>query len=277
MSEIKQLPDSDYFTLDAIDQSALKRYFTSPLAYVDYLDNGLGVRQETLDFGSIAHSLVLGTDGEYAAKPNLRTKEGKAEFEALSTRGVWLVSQADLDAAHAMADRSAAYFKAIPGMPEIAILADDPQTGLALKGKVDWLPDGPDEDGVLRIRDYKTTGSDPQDFAYTAFKLGYHIQAAYYMRLYRLTGYKGRIGFEFVVQEKKHPYDYAVWRFDDDAEEIELADESISRALDEIAGFKRQDPERWKESMRAYGLDKTPRQINYTSWQLDKESEEAGL
>jgi hypothetical protein len=277
MSEIKQLPDSEYFTLDAIDQSALKRFMVSPLAYVDYLEHGLDVSRDALDFGSITHGLVLGSGGEYVEKPDRRTKAGRAEYEELEASGAIMASQADLDTAQLMAERSAPYFMSMPGRAEVALLATDMLSGLKLKGKADWLPDAPDDDGVLRIRDYKTTGKDPMDFPRTAATLGYHIQAAFYMLLYRLCGFDGPLGFEFVVQEKKRPYDYMVWRFAEDCEEIGLAGERIMRALDEISGFQRADPEHWKQNMSAYGLDKTPRVIEYTGWQLDKESEEAGL
>mgnify|MGYP001223809728 CR=1 FL=1 len=277
MTSIEQMPDSEYFTLDAIDQSALKRFMVSPLAYVDYLDHGLDVSKASLDFGSAAHGLVLGSGVKIAVKPNMRTKEGKERFKELAGSGTWLLSESDVLMANEMAARSSSYFKAIPGRPEVAILADDPDTGLSLKGKVDWLPDGPDDDGVLRIRDYKTTRDDPRDFERTAARMGYHIQAAFYMRLYRLTGYTGPLGFEFVVQEKTRPYDFAVWRFSEDCDEIAVADARIGRALDELHGFMADSPDDWKQRMAGYGLDKTPRDIEFTGWQMDKEDEEAGL
>lgn len=277
MSDVKSMPDAEYFALDAVDQSALKRFMVSPRAYVDYLEHGLDVSRDALNFGSVAHGMVLGTGGEYAVRPNLRTKAGKAEFEELSARGVLLLSESDLSTARSMAAVSSSYFTAIPGRGEVAMLADDPVSSLALKGKADWLPDGPDDDGVTRIRDYKTTRDDPQDFPRTAARLGYHIQAAFYMMLYRLTGFDGPLGFEFVVQEKKRPHDYMIWRFEEDSEEIGLASEHIAQSLDELAGFQRDDPQHWKRNMAGFGLDKTPRLVQYTGWQLDKESEAMGL
>lgn len=271
---IISLTDEQYFALDAVDQSALKKFMVSPLAYVDYLDNGLDVSSSALNFGTLAHNLVLGTGGDVAVKPNLRTKAGKEEMATLQEKGVLLVSQDDLDTARAMSKITAPYFQAIPGRGEVAVIADDPVSGLKLKGKYDWLPDAPDDDGVLRIRDYKTTSEDPRDFPRTAARLAYHIQAAYYMMLYRLTGYEGELEFEFVVQEKKHPYDYMVWRFAENSTEIQMASEHIAQSLDELAGFLRDSPTEWKQKMRGYGLDKTPRQVEFSGWQIDKEYEE---
>lgn len=272
--EVKQISDGEYFADPALDQSALKRFMVSPLSYVDYLDHGLDVSGDALEFGKAAHALVLGTGAEIVERPNLRTKAGRAEMEELKARDAAVLSAADLSKAEAMAAVTSPYFDAIPGRPEVAVFADDPASGLELKGKYDWLPDAPDEDGVLRIRDYKTTASDPRDFPRDAARLGYHIQAAFYMMLYRLGGYMDPIGFEFVVQEKKRPYDYMVWRMAEDSQEIGMAGEHIAQALDELAGFKRDSPGDWRQRMACYGLDKTPRDVRFTGWRIDREYEE---
>lgn len=272
--EIKQMPDREYFADSALDQSALKRFMVSPMAYVDYLDHGLDVSGDALDFGKAAHALVLGTGSEIAEKPNLRTKAGKARMEELRASDAAVVSASDRDRLQAMAGVTAPYFRALPGRPEVAVFADDPKSGLRLKGKYDWLPDGSDEDGVLRIRDYKTTSADPRDFPREAFRLGYHIQAAFYMMLYRLTGFQDPLGFEYVVQEKKRPYDYMVWRMGEDSQEAVMASEHIAQALDELAGFMHDSPDGWRRRMKQYGLDKTPRTVEYAGWQIDREYEE---
>lgn len=273
-ADVRQLSDREYFADPSLDQSALKRFMVSPLSYVDYLDHGLDVSGDALEFGKAAHALVLGTGAEIVERPNLRTKAGRAEMEELNAKDAAVLSAADLGKAREMAAVTVPYFQAIPGRPEVAVFVEDPSSGLGLKGKFDWLPDAPDEDGVLRVRDYKTTGSDPRDFARDAARLGYHIQAAFYMMLYRLTGYAGPLGFEFVVQEKKRPYDYMVWRMAEDSQEIAVASEHIAQALDELAGFKRDSPDDWKQRMACYGLDKTPRSVEFTGWQIDREYEE---
>ena len=81
--EIKEMADRKYFADPALDQSALKRFMVSPLSYVDYLDHGLDVSGDALDFGKAAHALVLGTGSAVVDRPNLRTKEGKARMEEL--------------------------------------------------------------------------------------------------------------------------------------------------------------------------------------------------
>lgn len=276
---VKQMTDDDYFALDAIDQTSLKKMLVSPLAYSDYLTGEHGY-SSALEFGKAAHSMVLGSGPQVVAKPNLRTKEGKALRDRLVEQYgaddiVWL-SADDVEKVQAMRDMVGDFFTKLDGQPEVAMIAADPDTGLLIKGKADWLPSTPDPDGVLRIRDYKTTVKSPDEFERSCWQYGYHIQAAFYMRLYRLTmpEYKGPLGFEFVVQEKNPPFDWRVWRFDEHSPIItELAEPKICKALKQIKSFRDLYPDPL-EAMRGYGLSKVPQEIAFPDWRLVQEEEE---
>lgn len=251
----------------------------SPLAYSDYLTGEHGY-SSVLEFGKAAHSMVLGSGPQVVAKPNLRTKEGKALRDRLVEQYgaddiVWL-SADDVEKVQAMRDMVGDFFTKLDGQPEVAMIAADPDTGLLIKGKADWLPSTPDPDGVLRIRDYKTTVKSPDEFERSCWQYGYHIQAAFYMRLYRLTmpEYKGPLGFEFVVQEKNPPFDWRVWRFDEHSPIItELAEPKICKALKQIKSFRDLYPDPL-EAMRGYGLSKVPQEIAFPDWRLVQEEEE---
>lgn len=276
---VEQMTDDDYFALDAVDQTSLKKMLVSPLAYSDYLTGEHGY-SSALEFGKAAHSMVLGSGPQVVAKPNLRTKEGKALRDRLVEQYgaddiVWL-SADDVEKVEAMRDMVGDFFTKLDGQPEVAMIAADPDTGLLIKGKADWLPSTPDPDGVLRIRDYKTTVKSPDEFERSCWQYGYHIQAAFYMRLYRLTmpEYKGPLGFEFVVQEKNPPFDWRVWRFDEHSPIItELAEPKICKALKQIKSFRDLYPDPL-EAMRGYGLSKVPQEIAFPDWRLVQEEEE---
>lgn len=276
---VEQMADDDYFALDAVDQTSLKKMLVSPLAYSDYLTGEHGY-SSALEFGKAAHSMVLGSGPQVVAKPNLRTKEGKALRDRLVEQYgaddiVWLSSD-DVEKVQAMRDMVGDFFTKLDGQPEVAMIAADPDTGLLIKGKADWLPSTPDPDGVLRIRDYKTTVKSPDEFERSCWQYGYHIQAAFYMRLYRLTmpEYKGPLGFEFVVQEKNPPFDWRVWRFDEHSPIItELAEPKICKALKQIKSFRDLYPDPL-EAMRGYGLSKVPQEIAFPDWRLVQEEEE---
>ena len=276
---VEQMTDDDYFALDAVDQTSLKKMLVSPLAYSDYLTGEHGY-SSALEFGKAAHSMVLGSGPQVVAKPNLRTKEGRALRDRLVEQYgaddiVWL-SADDVEKVQAMRDMVGDFFTKLDGQPEVAMIAADPDTGLLIKGKADWLPSTPDPDGVLRIRDYKTTVKSPDEFERSCWQYGYHIQAAFYMRLYRLTmpEYKGPLGFEFVVQEKNPPFDWRVWRFDEHSPIItELAEPKICKALKQIKSFRDLYPDPL-EAMRGYGLSKVPQEIAFPDWRLVQEEEE---
>lgn len=270
MGELLSMSDREYFDSHAIDQTSLKKYLVSPKCFAAYL-TGSREPNAVLEFGKAAHSLVLGSGPIVLVKPNRRTKEGREEYERLLSenegRDICWVSADDKTILRRMREECD-YFSTLPGRPELALFADDPDTGVELKGKADWLPDMPDEDGVYRIRDYKTTGHSPLDFEKSAWQFGYHIQAAFYMRLYRLvTDWHGPLGFEFIVQEKTEPYDWMAWRFDEQSPEIGLAYQQIDHALQGIAWFLN-NKENPVDAMRSYGLDKTPCPIAFPDWKL---------
>lgn len=273
---VKQMPDSEYFALDAVDQTALKKFLVSPLAYADYLMREHEPESQ-FEFGKAAHSMILGSGPEALVKPDRRTKDGKARYAELLKLHegediVW-VSSDEYEALGLMRDRIGDYFEDLTGLPEVAMIADD--DGLRLKGKADWLPDSPDADGVLRIRDYKTSAKPPTEFPRSCWTYGYHIQAAFYMRLYRMTtDYTGPLGFEFVVQEKTPPYDWKVWKFSEDSPIIsQLAIPKIDHALKGIRWFNEhaEDP---LTAMLDYGLSKVPEEIVFPDWRLLEEETE---
>ncbi|WP_236839772.1 hypothetical protein [Bifidobacterium longum] len=137
---VEQMTDDDYFALDAVDQTALKKYLVSPLAYSQYL-TGEHSSSPQFEFGKAAHSLILGSGPEVLVKPNLRTKEGKARYaETLKLHEgediVWL-SPDDVEKVEAMRDMVGDFFTKLDGQPEVAMIAADPDTGLLIKGKAD--------------------------------------------------------------------------------------------------------------------------------------------
>ena len=263
---IKTMSDEEYFADPAIDQTGLKKWMISPAQYVASLDHPND--SPVLRLGRLIHANVLGTNpDQYALKPNLRTKEGKGMAAKLKENGVTLVSGDDLALAKEMSQVTWPLFDHERGAAEQAIFED--YKGLKLKGKYDWLPSEPDADGVLRIVDYKTT-SDATEFPYHAWKYGYHIQAAYYMMLYRLEGYQGFLGFRFVVQEKTAPYDYMVYDTDEQQPEMRLASKRIGKALSDMAAMGVGAPG-WEDKAVKAGYGHDPQTLRFSDWQLADE------
>ena len=180
------------------------------------------------DFGRIAHGLVLGVggecvvldpavhglkkDGTVADSPRATATWKDAEAEARAA-GLTPVHVDDYRTAKQMADavrkhpEAAAILAA--GKPEQSLYATDPETGVQLRGRVDWIrPDG-------EIDDYKTSSTaNPDELERKFYTYGYFMQAAWYMDLAITLGITETPRFRFIVQEKTPPFLVSVIEYD---------------------------------------------------------------
>lgn len=262
------MTDEDYFALDAWDQSQLKQWMISPAQW----EASKSVEQTpAMRFGTAAHALVLGSGAPVKAMGHTpRSKAGKEEAEQALKDHVTLLPEADFDAVSKMAEITHPVFQRIGGHAEQAMIVKDPDTGLTLKGKADWLPLLPDNSGMYFIYDYKTTSAPLDDFPRTALNGGYDIQAAFYMKLWRLTHGGGdgqKLGFRFIVQEKKPPFDFEQWEMFDDDDEIVQAGKLIDATLTDIVNYREQFGDKTPTPETA-GRDHEPQQIVFSDWMM---------
>ena len=183
------------------------------------------------DFGHVAHHLVLGkgaefvvldpavhglkADGSVAEKPSATAKWKAAAAEARK-QGLTPIALPEYEKAQAMAAKVRAHPKAGPifsaGTAEMALYHTDPETGVQLRGRFDWLEPGGD------IDDYKTsTTANPAELVRKFWTLSYFMQAAWYMDLAVALGISENPRFRFVVQEKDQPHVVTVVQYDDQA------------------------------------------------------------
>ena len=181
------------------------------------------------DFGHVAHELVLGEgsgftvldpavhglgkDGAPAANPRATTAWKQAEAEAREQR-LTPIHIDDYRAAQAMRDRVMQHrigrhiFES-EGQPEISGYHHDPETGVRLRFRPDWLCQ---VQGQLFCVDYKTSKTaDPEAFGRSVGDFGYHMQAPWYLDGLAALGIPDA-EFLFVVQSKTAPYPVAVHR-----------------------------------------------------------------
>jgi PDDEXK-like domain of unknown function (DUF3799) len=189
--------------------------------------------KKAFDFGHLAHGLVLGKGVPlvvlYPEVHGLK-KDGQVADSPTAT-ATWKAAVADARAAGKLpvhADdycRAAAMQAVVSGHPvagplfangtsEQSIYADDPTTGVCLRGRVDTISA---LDGRPVIGDYKTTASAARDrFERYSAKYMYHLQAAWYLDLAALLGIKGA-RFLLIAQEDVPPYLVSVLEPDDEA------------------------------------------------------------
>lgn len=166
--------------------------------------------------GIAAHTLIL--EGEaafadrYAVKPEgmtFSTAEGKAWKAAHASKEI--IRQADFEIVsgmcRAIGEHPAARNAFTGGRPEVTAIRKDPETGIWLKVRPDYLRSG------LAIN-YKTTANASERlWTLDAMKFGYHVNAALAVDV--LKALDRPANYLFVTQEKSVPFLCAVRVFDD--------------------------------------------------------------
>lgn len=223
------LEESIYHRQPGLSSTGAKKILQSPAHYKHYVSQPEAPK-DAFDVGTAVHAKVLGVGAQIAVYPDgngperfeydgkeldnvldktggLRTAASKA-FEADARgRGLIPVKRVTARVVDIMAESVLSHPVASKlleqGDPEVSMFATDPDTGVALRGRLDWL--GP------RIVDLKTTAGDASEseFAIHAFRFGYEIQQAMYEHTYNLiTG--DTLPYLFVVVEAHAPYLTAV-------------------------------------------------------------------
>lgn len=223
------LDEAAYFRQPGLSSTGAKKILQSPAHYRHYVEHPEEPKAG-FDLGSAVHSKVLGVGAQIAVYPDgngperfehdgqeldnvlasngaISTKAAKAFETDARDRGLIPVKRVTARVVDIMAESvlSNPTVKALlsSGDPEVSMFATDPDTGVALRGRLDWL--GP------RIVDLKTTAGDASEseFAIHAFRFGYDIQQAHYEHTYNLITGETR-PYLFAVVEAHPPYLTAV-------------------------------------------------------------------
>lgn len=200
-----QVPDYD--AIDAINYSSLKMLARSPKHYLHYTKCGGRETRDTFK-GSTAHVAILEPERfvtDYAVFPG-KAKRGKEwrDFKAAHAAAK-IIKASELAEAISLRDAvrndalASAYLS--NGRHEVTLVWIDPETGVKLKGRVDWLRN--DNVNV----DVKTAAdATPIMFGRSAARFLYHVQASMYQDgLEVITGEEARS--VAIAVEKHAPYD----------------------------------------------------------------------
>lgn len=186
------------------------------------------VRKDVFDLGTVVHALILGV-GEYRVleHDSWRTKAAQAERDEVRAAGASPILRKDFDAAQDMADAVMSNKLAAgilsEGRPEVSAWAEDPETGVVMRGRIDWLRDN-------AIVDVKTSAKpvDPMTWERTAWDLRYGLQAWWYSRVLELNDEPER-PFLWVALSKEAPHE--VYVHSASAELLERGREDAEQAL----------------------------------------------
>lgn len=197
------------------------------------LMHGERARKAAWDFGTAAHSKILGRGQEVAVIDGNRNakvvKEAIAEAEAA---GLIVLKSEDAVAVDRMADAILAHplaaelLTAGHGKPEVSMFGTDEATGRWARGRLDFLH------SRELIVDFKTcAAADRSGFERSAWSFGYHIQAAHYLRLAKqLDLVDDDCAYVLIAAEKSAPHLVAVYQLDGDL--IEYGDQLVGLAFE---------------------------------------------
>jgi len=235
------MDNQQYHAHDGISKSKLDAIAQSPLHYWSrWLDPNRVPTQPTpaMEFGTAVHTAVLEPDrfhAEYAQAPDVSrtTKAGKDVWAEAAEGGKILLKVEDWNATqlilrsvmeHPMARR----ILTASGKAESSLFAQDPETGLQIKCRPDYLTDSG------WIIDLKTTqDASVRGFQRSVGNFRYHVQAAHYLKVVQLaTGVRPR-GFMFIAVEKSAPY--AVQVFDASTSLIQAGAVEAARNMRSLA------------------------------------------
>lgn len=222
---VHELSDEEYFggelARTSLSQSGAKELLDCPAKFRWNQQHPSPPKRE-FDIGHAAHQLVLGAGPELVLFPGTgvnpeawQKKDDIADVAALRAEGKVPLRPKDWDLVHAMAKELHAHPIApklfTRGEPEKTLVWRDEATGVLCRAKADWLrPDG--------VVDYKTAhvagvGALPK----VVYDRGYHIQAAFYLRGFRVLHPSVEPFFVFSGQEKEGPYLVQVFQLTDRA------------------------------------------------------------
>jgi hypothetical protein len=206
------IPEAAYHAdRESLSVSGAKVLLRSPAKFRWLQDNPKV--SDTFDFGHAAHRLVLGAGASILVCPfdSWRTKDAQQMKADAHAKGEIPLLTADYERVQAMADKLSEHTTAMrllsDGKPEVSAYADDPETGVRMRCRYDWLGDG-------YGADYKSCAdASPDGFARAVANFGYDAQDDWYRHVADLLG-QPLGAFCFVAQEKEPPYIVEVYELD---------------------------------------------------------------
>jgi hypothetical protein len=217
---VSNMPEAEYHAMEALSHSWLRVLLDCPARYRWERDQGPRASSDAQEFGSLVHSMVLGTDEPYIRvdAPDWRTKDAQAiRKEARESGQVALLASA-FDKAQAMAEAVLAnaaarsLLEAEGGTEESLFWDREHGDGIVrMRARVDKV--SMLRDGVTLVDVKSTVSADPRRFAQSVTAYGYAMQNVVY-----LDGWESiaefPADFQFIVVEKEPPFLVAVYDLD---------------------------------------------------------------
>lgn len=230
----------------SLSQSGAKTLLRSPARFAYERDHGRPPK-DTFDVGSLSHALILRSGDERIRVIDAydwRLKTAQEAKKAAHAEGLVPVHRGDLLNAAKVArsvrsnELAAAILSA--GRPEVTVYAIDPETGVTLRARFDWLRDSTALDCIADVKTAAYGRGTPDAFGRPAAEYDYPMQAWWYRYVYYLN--TGRwLPFYTITVETDPPYFVTVGQYDD--ADMATGESRARRAIAEYA--ERQSADDW--------------------------------
>lgn len=215
---IEDMPNDDYHRAKGVSKTGLDKIDRSP-AHYRWPKKRSSTRN--MEIGTAIHTAILEPERfkkEYIATLAVKRTE-KAYKEVAKDNG----SENTLTAPEAESvmgmqksvqnDMAASHILDMPGKPELSAFVTDPETGIQIRARYDWITDN----GI--VLDIKKT-QDLRKFNRSVMDYRYHVQDAMYSHIYELITGEPLQGFYFLAVEEDSPHSCKVFELDDLSKEI---------------------------------------------------------
>ena len=222
----------------SLSQSGAKTLLRNPARFAHERDHGRPPK-DAFDVGSLTHAIVLRNPDprlRVIDAYDWRTKAAQDAKKAARDAGLVVANRRDLldasKAARAVRGHEMAAAILSDGRPEVTAYAVDPQTGVTLRARFDWLRDGTTLDCLVDVKTAAYGRGTPDAFGRSAAEYDYPMQAWWYRYVFYLI--TGRwLPFYTITVEMDPPYFVTVGEYDD--ADMEAGEQRARRAIDEYA------------------------------------------
>ncbi len=245
MSAVKIIPDmpeEQYHASTAFSSTGAKRILKSPAVF-DWWRKHPEPPKAEFDLGHAVHSRVLGVGAQVVAYPAkvlatngaASTNAAKAWAAEQRAAGLIPVKQDVADNVSRMAEavlksKTARAFLEQEGTPEASVFATDPETGIELRARFDFLPTGSARRRVAV--DLKTaTDASKGGFERAVARLRYDVQDAHYRHAIGIDPEWEELEFVFVAVESDPPHHVLVSHLNADFAHMGKTDAARARRL----------------------------------------------
>lgn len=237
------MAEEAYHSHPALSSTGARQLLKAPRKF-QYAQDHPQPYKKAYDLGTLAHSKVLGTGTQPVVIPEellasngaASTKAAKEFIEGARAQGSIPVKQELFDEVNAMAEAILAHREARDlfeqeGDAEASVFATDPETGVEMRARFDFLPNFMQPDPWCV--DLKTSGknADAESFSKTVADFGYDVQEAHYLDTLKFATGDATARMKFVVVETDAPHLVAVHELSFEFAEIGAARARRAREL----------------------------------------------